>query len=63
MLANMTSLQIAKASALTQPSVVVTSEVCSYVVFRDVSILLTLVKKIPSTIVPIVEVSMTSLFC
>ena len=62
MLFDMTSLQRVKACGLTQASIVVTTEVCSYVILKDVSILLIVVIAFPSILVPIIEVSMNSSF-
>ena len=56
MIANTTSLVIAKTCGLTQPSLVVTNEMCSNAILRDMSIFLTIVIAITYILIPIVGV-------
>ena len=54
MLANVTSLVIAKTCGLTQTSLVVTIEMCSNAILKDMSIFLTIVIAISCVLIPIV---------
>ena len=60
MIANVASLVIAKTCGLTQPSLVVTTEMCSNAVLRNMSIFLTIVTAISCVVIPIVRVSIAS---
>ena len=60
MLVDVTNLVIAKTCGLTQPSLVVTTEVCSNAILRDMPIFLTIVIAISCIVIPIVRAFITS---
>ena len=59
-LSKMTNFVTTKACSLTQPSTIISFEMCSNVVLRDVSIFLTIMTAISCIVIPIVRVSIAS---